>query len=497
MVAKKGQHQVGKLVSAERGENTTVTMAMSAAGQFLAPFFIFPRQRIHDGLKVGAPAESGFTCNKNGWSTIETFSEWFDHFLSYVRPSAETPVLLIMDGHSSHTKNLEVLEKAKLNHVRIISIPPHTSHKTQPLDVTFMGPFKTHYANALDNYVKRNKGKVVTIYHVAALVNESFTQAATLTIAQNGYRKTGIHPLNRQAFSENDFAPAAFLDRTLDQHTTERGTVRVSSCDQQQLQNLNVDPAATAANVVDMRDLESVTEEIVLDADSTFYFFDENGTITSLVVQESNLSEEKQCETDSPEVLPETPSDPPFGNIQIGNHHSPTRIPSKKVRHTTYCYNSMDNDENLSPAEIAAPSIPKRRRWDKGFSKSQNKSITFNILPQMVDLNPTNAQEQIERKRNTGNKKQQSAELTSSPYRQRLKEAQASKDIKNIKKKPVRKRKAKANDKPEDILCPTCGACFSASANGTGWKKCVACSEWFHAECQDSNDDLMTCSLCI
>lgn len=194
------------MASAERGGNTTLTFAMSAAGQFMPPFFTFQRLRMNDGLKTGAPLESAFTCNATGWSTFETFGQTFDHFLKFARPTVEDPVLLILDGHASHTKNLEVLEKAKLNHVRIISIPPHTSHKTQPLDVSFMGPLKTYYGKALNSHMKRMNGNPITAYHVAGLVNEAFTAAATLSVAQNGFRKTGISPYNRHVFQEGDYA---------------------------------------------------------------------------------------------------------------------------------------------------------------------------------------------------------------------------------------------------------------------------------------------------
>lgn len=158
IVARKGQHQVAGISSSERGVNTTVVMAMSASGEFLPPMFIFARQRMNDALKFGAPEGSVFACNPSGWSTINTCVEWFDHFLSYTRPTIDSPVLLVLDGHSTHTRNLPMLEKAKRNFVRVICIPPHTSHKVQPLDVAMMGPLKAHYSTSIDNYLKQNPG---------------------------------------------------------------------------------------------------------------------------------------------------------------------------------------------------------------------------------------------------------------------------------------------------------------------------------------------------
>jgi hypothetical protein len=41
---------------------------------------------------------------------LETFSAWFEHFLSHVKTKkSDDTVLLIMDGHMTHTKNLDVI----------------------------------------------------------------------------------------------------------------------------------------------------------------------------------------------------------------------------------------------------------------------------------------------------------------------------------------------------------------------------------------------------
>jgi hypothetical protein len=63
---------------------------------------------------VNAPPGSVGKANKSGWMTEEIFSEWFEHFIAIVRPASRPePVLLLVDGHSSHTRNIEVLDKAK------------------------------------------------------------------------------------------------------------------------------------------------------------------------------------------------------------------------------------------------------------------------------------------------------------------------------------------------------------------------------------------------
>lgn len=54
ILAPKGEKQVGKATSAERGSTTTVVCAFSAAGQYIPPFFIFKRKRMNALLLKGS-----------------------------------------------------------------------------------------------------------------------------------------------------------------------------------------------------------------------------------------------------------------------------------------------------------------------------------------------------------------------------------------------------------------------------------------------------------
>ncbi|XP_062558652.1 uncharacterized protein LOC134223503 [Armigeres subalbatus] len=211
IVAKKGQRHVAGISSGERGITTTVIFAMSAAGNYVPPFFIFPRQRVQESWKQGAPPDSKFQCSPRGWSTMETCNKWLDHFIEYVKPNSDAPVLLILDGHSTHTRNFSMLEKAKQNHVRVISMPPHTSHKLQPLDVAFMGPLKKNYSRAVELFLKGNPGQVVTLNNISALVKDSFVKSATLSTAMNGFKATGIFPFDPNIFTYDDFAASDAL----------------------------------------------------------------------------------------------------------------------------------------------------------------------------------------------------------------------------------------------------------------------------------------------
>ena len=53
-----------------------------------------------------------------------------------------------MDNHPSHI-SVDALKLAKDHGVNILTLPPHTSHKTQSLDRTVFGPLKVYFNSAM------------------------------------------------------------------------------------------------------------------------------------------------------------------------------------------------------------------------------------------------------------------------------------------------------------------------------------------------------------
>lgn len=219
VIARKGSKQVGRIVSAEKGVTTTIVCAMSAAGNFVPPMFIFKRKLMNDRLMKGAPAGATGAVSDNGWIDRNLFVKYLHHFVKHVNPSESNRVIIIFDGHASH-KSLEAVEFAKEHNITLITLPPHTSHKLQPLDVAFFGPLKTNYNRAIDNWMTTHHGQRVTAYDVAEIFGPAYLKTACAEKAVSGFSATGIFPYNADIFSDTDFAPSAVTEQPL--HVTEQ-----------------------------------------------------------------------------------------------------------------------------------------------------------------------------------------------------------------------------------------------------------------------------------
>ena len=212
----KGKKLVGKVASGERGKLVTAVCCMSATGNYVPPALIFSRKRMKEELYANSPPGTLKMISDSGFINAELFYQWIKHFEKFSKPSVERPVSLILDNHSSH-RDLQVIQFCRENHIDLLSLPPHASHKMQPLDIGFFGPLKRAYSSECDNWMVSNPGKVITEMQVAGLFNAAYSKVANIEKAQNSFRKAGIFPYAPDQFSEEEFAPSLVTDKPLEE----------------------------------------------------------------------------------------------------------------------------------------------------------------------------------------------------------------------------------------------------------------------------------------
>ena len=218
IVSKKGSKQVGIFASGEKGETTTIICCFNASGTvFVPPAMIFKRKYMKDLLLRNSPEGTLGMTSPNGWITNELFVQWLQHFIDHTRPTENKKILLIMDNHHSHC-TIEAIEKARANNIILLTIPPHSSHKLQPLDKTFFSSLKSNYQKQCTNFLINHPSKRITQYDVAELFSASYAKYCTMDKAVTGFKSCGIYPYNRDIFDDEDFAPASVTELVTGEH---------------------------------------------------------------------------------------------------------------------------------------------------------------------------------------------------------------------------------------------------------------------------------------
>ena len=179
IVTKKGIKQVNSVTSGECGTLVTSCFFISASGATIPPAMIFPQKKFKQHILNNAPSGSLGLANPTGWMNTELFVEVIQHFISKTFSSKENPSLLIFDNHESHL-SIKALDLAKNYGVTILTIPPQSSHKMQPLDISVFAPFKVYY-DAVKSWLLNHPGVPITIYEIASCVNIAYEKSFTIT----------------------------------------------------------------------------------------------------------------------------------------------------------------------------------------------------------------------------------------------------------------------------------------------------------------------------
>ncbi|XP_046545577.1 MFS-type transporter clz9-like [Haliotis rubra] len=200
--------------------------AVNAAGGSVPPYFVFPGHRMRDELLSGATPGTGGTVSETGWSNTEVFSTYMKTHLVRHLPSrsADSPVLILYDGHKSHV-SLGLIEWARENHIVLFVLPPHTSHLLQPLDIGCYGPFETTWIRSCHSFLSVNSGKAIGKHDICSVACRVFNSTLTPVKILSSFTKSGIFPLNPEVIDDLAVIPARSFSRPTPAVSSSTGTL--------------------------------------------------------------------------------------------------------------------------------------------------------------------------------------------------------------------------------------------------------------------------------
>ena len=142
--------------------------------------------------------EAYFAVSKKGWTNEDLGLSWLSKvFEPTTRSKAgHSKRLLIVDGHSSHV-NMKFIDYCDEHNILLGILPPHSTHRLQPLDVAIFSPLATAYSGQIDTLIQSSQGFTrVTKRSFWSLFREAWKTALTASNIRAGFAATGIWPIN-------------------------------------------------------------------------------------------------------------------------------------------------------------------------------------------------------------------------------------------------------------------------------------------------------------
>lgn len=170
-------------VEGERGKHISIVASVCSDGSAVPPVVILPgaTQKFTQQQLQAYDPKTTVTYTKSGWSNKEVFLWVLKSIVAHLKrrypswaerpPHRRKPVLILVDGHSSH-ESVDILQYALDNNIWMVRSPPHCTHVVQVLDShQLFGAFQpllSHYIQDLCT-----SGDVVNVRNFGV----AFTQA--------------------------------------------------------------------------------------------------------------------------------------------------------------------------------------------------------------------------------------------------------------------------------------------------------------------------------
>jgi hypothetical protein len=179
-------------------EHITLLFCVSSMGYSMKPLAILPLLTVPT-LPIHVLQKFTFSGNSSGWMTGEIFKNWMmTEFVAEVYKlrqltGTDDPALLILDNHSSRN-SLDLNTLWEVHRIKILFIPPHTSHILQPLDLSV----NNHFKQLLSSQYKTVQGESRPIQRARLLSETARVLSATLTEhhIRCGWERSGLWPID-------------------------------------------------------------------------------------------------------------------------------------------------------------------------------------------------------------------------------------------------------------------------------------------------------------
>lgn len=157
---------------------------------------VFPLAQIPRDLAESVPSTWGIGRSKSGWMCADTFFEYVANVFNpwIIESGIEKPVILFLDGHSSHL-SLELSTFCEKEQIMLISLYPNTTHVSQPLDVSVFFPLKEVWKSVVREWRLKHPNNKLKRTDFSKLLEGALGKLSNKTL-ENGFKHCGLFPFS-------------------------------------------------------------------------------------------------------------------------------------------------------------------------------------------------------------------------------------------------------------------------------------------------------------
>ena len=195
VISRRGRRRVERKIDSSKS-CISIMFCRNSVGDYMPCMVVHKSKHVYVNWTRGAPAGTCFDSTKSGWFDGRTFTQWFKNvFVPNLR--GDGPFALIGDNLGSHFLT-EIIELCNAKNIRFITLPPNSSHLTQPLDVAVFRVVKRVWATVMEEWRKESRRKQVLPKEIFPLLLRRLLSGIKGGIMASGFRACGISPFDPQ-----------------------------------------------------------------------------------------------------------------------------------------------------------------------------------------------------------------------------------------------------------------------------------------------------------
>ena len=109
----------------------------------------------------------------------------------------------------------EAVEEEDKNNIVLYCLPSNTTHKLQPLDKSVNRSFEHHWYKEVLNYLSNSLERTLNKVAFNNIFSRTWPKSITQTNITNGFKATGLYPIDPDVIPQDAYAPSIITERPL------------------------------------------------------------------------------------------------------------------------------------------------------------------------------------------------------------------------------------------------------------------------------------------